>query len=101
MQHPCVKSELSLFDPPMVQVTMESATFVDVHPISSIEGHSPIEFHISGAQDEYLDLNDTQLYIRMKVVKNAGGNIDTTSKACTVNLALSCLFSDASLTLNE
>jgi hypothetical protein len=73
MQHPCVKSELSLFDPPLAQVTMDRAAWVDVHPISSVQNsNGPVEFLIAGTQDEYLDLNDTALYVKMKIVKSIG-----------------------------
>ncbi len=52
MNHHCLKSELSLFDPPLMQVTMERAAWVDVHPVASLEGSGPVEFNIVGTQDE-------------------------------------------------
>lgn len=101
MNHPCMKSELSLFDPPLTQVTMERATWVDVHPLSSLDGSGPVEFSIVGTQDEYLDLNDTALYVKMKIVKLDGSKFDATLKPYTANLTLSSLFSDVSLSLND
>ena len=44
MNHLCLKSELSLFDPPLTQVIMERAHWVDMYPIASLDGGGPIEF---------------------------------------------------------
>ena len=98
---PCIKSELSLFDPPMVQVIAEKALWADIHPTSSIEsGSGPIEFLISGSQEDYLDLNDTILYLRLKVVKSLGSDLAIDTKIYPANLLLASLFDDVSLTLN-
>jgi len=101
MNQPCVKSELSLFDSPLVQVTMERSLWVDVYPIASLDGNGPIEFAFMGTQDEYLDLNDTLLYVKMKVTKTDGTNLDATSNTTPTNLTLASLFSDISLTMND
>jgi hypothetical protein len=94
-----MKSELSLFDPPMVQIVAEKALWCDIHPTSSIDS-GPIEFHIAASQDEYLDLNDTILYIRLKVLKSTGGELAADTKIYPANLLLSSLFDDVSLSLN-
>jgi hypothetical protein len=100
-QQPCIKSELSLFDPPLVQVIADRALWADIHPTSAIDtANGPIEFHISGSQDEYLDLNDTILYVRLKVVKAIGSDLSVDTKIYPANLLLASLFSDVTLTLN-
>jgi hypothetical protein len=102
MQQPCIKSELSLFDPPMVQVTAEKAHWADVHPTSAVTGAGPIEFQVVGsARDEYLDLNDTILYLRIKITKSNGTDLDDATKVYPTNLLLSSLFSDITLSLND
>jgi len=101
MNHPCMKSELALFDPPMVQVTMERACWVDVHPIATLDGEGPVEFSVVGPQDEYLDLNDTSLYVKFKITKADGNNLAADNKPIIANLGLAALFSDVSLTLND
>ena len=67
---PCTKSELALFDPRPVQTVMRSAQWVDIYPLNNVsQGTTPIEFNISSSHDEYLDLNDSMLVLRCKVVK--------------------------------
>ncbi len=55
-------------------------------------------FLITGSQDEYLDLSDTALHVKMRIVKNNGSDITTaeatSGKICTANLTLAALFSD-------
>ena len=99
--HPCMKTELSLFDGPMAQVTMEKASWRDIHPIASLDGNGPVEFHVISSQD-YLDLNDSILYVQICVEKADGTKLDAagTNKAYLSNLTLASLFSDVSLTLN-
>ena len=103
MNQPCLKSELSLFDPPLTQVTMERAHWVDMYPIASLDGNGPIEFSFLGTQDEYLDLNDTSLYVKLKVTKNDGSALPAvaTATAIPANLTLSALFTDVTLTMND
>jgi hypothetical protein len=74
---------------------------VDVLPIASLEGSGPVEFNIVGTQDEYFDLNETALYVKIKVVKNDGSNLDAAAKPYPTNLTLAALFSDVCLTLND
>ena len=101
MNQPCMKSELSLFDPPLTQVTMERALWVDVYPISSLDGSGPIEFAFMGTQEEYLDLNDTLLYVKLKVTKADGSNLTAAGTLVPTNLFLSALFSEITLTMND
>lgn len=42
----CAKSELDLFSVPPTQTSIESATFVEYHPISSLSDGAPIEFEV-------------------------------------------------------
>jgi hypothetical protein len=80
---------------------MERAVWVDVYPISSLDGSGPIEFCFMGTQDEYLDLNDTMLYVKMKVTKTDGTDLGAASVATPANLTLAALFSDISLSMND
>jgi hypothetical protein len=98
----CAKSELALFDPIPVQTSIESASFVDYYPISDVTGNlAPIEFFIPSNNENYLDLNDTALYVRMKIVMPDGTSLKPNAAICPSNFALYSLFKDISLTLNE
>jgi hypothetical protein len=68
----CIKSELDLFAVPATQTSMESSTYVEYHPISSLTDGAPIEFDVSSSGEDYVDLNNTLLYVKLKVVKGNG-----------------------------
>ena len=44
----CTKSELDLFSVPPTQTSIESGTWAEYHPLSSITDGAPIEFEVSG-----------------------------------------------------
>ena len=97
------KSEISLFDHDVPQVVIESSTFEEIYPKDSITGYTStqIEFNIIGSDNDYLDLNDTLLVVKMKTVKHDGTDIATESDITPSNFMLHTLFKEATLTLNN
>lgn len=93
---PCGKSELFLFDESPVQNSLTSASWVDFHALSNTQQGGPIEFFVGSTHDEYLDLNDTKLYLQVKL-----DEVATDAEVGPVNLLLSSLFQDVTLTLND
>lgn len=51
----CLKSELDLFNNVGIQLSIDSSSFVEIHPISPLTDKTPIEFHISGSGENYVD----------------------------------------------
>ena len=94
------KTELDLFPVPPTQTGLEAGRFVDHHPNSSITGNAPIEFLVSGAGNEYMDLARTQLYVKAKITKADGGNLDPNAKVGPANLFLNALFVQVDVSLN-
>ena len=98
----CAKSELCIFSPAPAQGVIDSAVFTDIHPTSLIDGKSEmIEFLINGSQSEYLDLNDTFIYLKLQVKNRNGSDLTDTSPVTPRNYMLNALFSDVSLSLND
>jgi len=96
----CIKSELDLFAVPATQTSMESSTYVEYHPISSLTDGAPIEFDVSSSGEDYVDLNNTLLYVKLKVVKGNGTAIGVGEKVSLVNNTLHSLFSHVDVDLN-
>lgn len=71
----CTVNEAELFEPIDRQVILDKAQWVDIHPLNNVSSDGPIEFIINGSMDECLDLNNTMLIVKVKVV-NATGNAD-------------------------
>src|SRR6218665_963905 len=97
----CMKSELDLFVVPPTQTSIESGTFVEYNPISTISQGTPIEFSVAGAGQDYLDLSSTQLYVGAQIVKAADEPIDNNDSVGPANLFLHSLFSEVDITLND
>ena len=97
----CKHSALCIFDKPAVQTDIQRNNVVDYYPISSIAGGGPIEFHFPGNSEEYIDLNDTKLYLKFKVTRADGKDIEAADKVGLNNLPIATLFQDVALTVGE
>jgi len=72
----CSKLELDLFNIPPTQTSICRGQWIEYHPLSNITDTDPIEFNVSGSGGEYLDLARTQLYVKVKITKANGANLD-------------------------
>ena len=96
------KSELRIFDQELAQVVVEAASFIDINPTTSLsENANTIEFCINGSESEYLDMNDTVLYLRLHVTGADGKALATTSVVTPANYFMNALFKDVTLQLND
>jgi hypothetical protein len=96
----CAKSELDLFSIPPTQTSIEHASIVEYHPVSSLSDGAPIEFDISSSGDDYIDFTNSQLYVRAKITKADGSPIGTDEKVGPINNMLHSLFSQVDVSLN-
>ncbi|GFV41636.1 uncharacterized protein TNCV_3627871 [Trichonephila clavipes] len=60
---------------------------------SNVFDNAPVEFHISGSAEDYIDLSQTQLYVKAKIVKVDNTPITKDDTIGPVNLFLHSLFS--------
>lgn len=97
----CSKAELELFSAPPLNIGMERGDYVQHQPISSLDAGGPIEFHLPGSVDQYLDLGRTKLYLQAKIVKRDNSTIDQDEPVAPVNLLLHSLFSQVDLKLKD
>ena len=70
-----IKSELDLFSLPTTQTSIEHVQWVEHQPVASIGTGGPIEFLLPGSGDHYLDLANTYLFVKARVVRGDGGNL--------------------------
>ena len=100
MAHPksqlCHKSELDLFLAPHVQSSIERGQFIEYFPVSNITESSPIEFCVPGSGDELTDLRSSWVYIKAKITKSNGTDLEGGDKIGPVNLFLQSMFSQVS-----
>jgi len=74
---------------------------VEYHPISSLVNRALIDFDIPSSGEQYIDMNNIQLYVRAKIIRpGAGNNITEDTTIASVNLLLHSLFSQVDISLN-
>ena len=96
----CVKSELDIFIVPPTQTSIESGSTVEYNPIASIADGTPIEFSITGGGQDYIDLSNTQLYVKVKVLRADNTPITAMDPVGPpINLLLHSLFSEVDISL--
>jgi hypothetical protein len=96
----CAKSELDIFSVPPTQTSIESATIVVYHPVSSLSDGTPIEFDISSSGDDYIDFANSHLYLKAKVQKADGTALAADDPVGPINDWMNSLFSQVDVTLN-
>ena len=96
----CAKSELDLFSVPATQTSVESGTYVEYHPISSMTGGAPIEFDVTASGDDYLDLANSLLCVRAKITRVNDEDLDGADTVGPVNNFFHSLFSQVDVSLN-
>lgn len=94
----CVSSQLDLFQGHCKQISLEKNAYVAHFPVSSLS-LGPIEFDVP-ASPMYTDLSETRLYLRAKVVKVNGENVDPGVQIVPCNMLLHALFSRVDVYLN-
>ena len=75
--HPCSKSELDLDSVPPTQVAIVGDYVVSTGTKSSLDGTGPLEFEITASGEDYLDLSQCYLKLKVKIVNADGSSLQT------------------------
>lgn len=95
-------SSLDLTSLPPTDISIMQSHVEDVYPLYSPKGQgTPLEFFIPPSSSHYLDLNNTQLYLRCKVTSSTGAEIGTSSKTIPTNFPFASLFSNLDVMINN
>lgn len=98
----CSKTELDLFSLPPTQTSIDGGQWVQYKPLSSLTDESPIEFVVPGHGDEYVDLSQTLIAVKVKILQENGNVLDATcDKVGPVNYFLHALFSQVDVYFNQ
>ncbi|KAJ8043894.1 hypothetical protein HOLleu_11197 [Holothuria leucospilota] len=101
----CSKSEMDLFSVPPTQTVIERGSWEKINPMAGLSIPYEYEFEISGTGDQYIDLEETQLYVKCKITNGGGGAIDIDAasnpdKVGPINYTLHSLFKQVDVSLN-
>ena len=75
-----VKSELDLFAVPPTQTSIDEG-----QPMTSLDSGGPIEFVVPGTGDAYIDLANTYLFVRAKIIRGVGTNLADDTPVAPIN----------------
>ena len=96
-----VKSELDIFAVPPTQTSIDEGQWMEHQPMTSLDSGGPIEFVVPGTGDAYIDLANTYLFVRAKIIRGVGTNLCDDTPAAPVNNWLHWLFSQVDVYLND
>lgn len=97
----CSLSPLEWFCLPPTQTAVEKTYTVDYQPLTAIRHNAPIEFYIPASTEEYLDLKNSQLHIKCKIVNRDGLPCDREQVVAPVNDLFNSLWSNVELFFND
>ena len=95
----CSSSNLDLFLFPPTQANFQKGRSIDYHPITSLSDGGSIEFKVSGSGNEFPDLARSYLYLKVKVSKAEGSNLDGASKVGFTSYPIASLFNQVDVIL--
>ena len=96
----CAKSELDLFGMGPTQTSIETSSYCEYHPLTSLDGNNTIDFEIGGSGEDYVDLNNTLLRIKAKITQTNGANLPDDDAVAPVNYFMHSLFSQIDIFVN-
>ena len=94
-------SELELFKHPVVQSDILNGKFEKIYLITKSEDSGPIEFLIENATDRFLNLRQSYLNIKFKVVNSNGSSLVADIKTGLSNCPIASLFQQVDVPLND
>ncbi|XP_060092552.1 uncharacterized protein F54H12.2-like [Heteronotia binoei] len=97
----CVKSELDLFQIALTQTCIEKSLYIKVPPLSALTGSAHLEFYIAGNGEDYIDLNNTLLYVICKSTREDGTDLPADARVALVNYPIASIFSQLDVTVED
>lgn len=91
---------LNIFQTPPAACGIQSVQWVDYRPVSDINHQGPLEFSISPAGSQYVDLSRTYLYLKLQLWRQHTP-IPVDEDVTPVNLTLHSMFSQLDVTLQQ
>nr|XP_006630736.1 PREDICTED: uncharacterized protein F54H12.2-like [Lepisosteus oculatus] len=77
---------------------MEKSFYIEVPPLTALTENAPLEFYIAGNGEDYLDLNNTLLYVTALA---DGQDIDAAARVSLVNYPTAAIFSQVDITVGD
>ena len=106
---PCTKGELELFETKPTQTAILTGRYVSVTNTQTLDNTDTIEFTTTTGDEHYIDLSESTLYIKGKIVKSdnsdlkekdADDAVDEAAMVYPVNFPIASFFKSCEVSLN-
>ena len=93
----CTKSKLDLFEVQPTQTSVAYGYWEQKGLTSALTDQGPYEFAVSGAEDNYIDLANTYLFVEAHIMDDddtaldGGADVDLSTYGCIPSLVMSVL----------
>lgn len=102
VSQPSFSDKLQVFYCPPTEAAIQSVEWVDVRPIGQVLSRSVIEFNLSGSSTSYVDLQNTSLKVKARIVKEADlSPVTDDDNVGFVNNTLHSLFSQCDISIQQ
>jgi hypothetical protein len=92
---------VGLFLTPPTDTGIEGKSWINIRPTSQITDGGTIDFNIAGNTLQYMDLHETRLYVKCRIVKKDGTKFSEKDVVAPVNLFLHSLWSQMDVLLQQ
>ena len=94
-------SSMDLFLKTDIQTAIVDGSWLEIRPLNSIEETAPVDFHIDGSSEDFIDLAETYLKVKVRITNAAGnGGYGQNDMVAPVNLLLQSMWSKLDVSFN-
>ena len=97
----CSVSPLEWFDIPPTQTAVERSYDVEFLPTSALQEGGVVEFYCPATTEDYIDLKNSRLYVRARIVRSNGTEMEANERVAPVNNLLQSMWSNVELLVND
>lgn len=94
-------NQLSIFEPPPTDTTILTREWVEFRPINQISEYSALEFNIPPLSTGYMDLQNSRLKIKLRILSPLNTPITEENAVGLTNLPLHSIFSQVDTSLQQ
>ncbi|XP_061165007.1 uncharacterized protein F54H12.2-like [Saccostrea echinata] len=93
--------QLSIFEPPPMDTTIQTREWVEFRPINQISEYSAVEFNIPPLSTGYMDLKNSRLKIKIRILNKSNSPVSEEDPVALSNLPLHTIFSQVDTSLQQ
>lgn len=98
---PAFSRRLALFHNFPTEAGVEQTEWIDIRPTASPIHGGAVEFNISGTGTNYIDLQRTRLYVRLRLLHEDGSILNEKEKVALINLPLHSMWNQVDISLQQ